>query len=229
MRSRTPLAFAAAAFGLLCLGAAGTAGAAQFGLYVGGFYGDTSKDVTQQPFDDFAAFFAEELEFIPLQTATAFEDKDSGYGFLVGYRLTPYFAVEGNYMDLGKVSYRNSSTGTYQGEPVALETNFTADTSGLGISALSILPLGYRWEVYGRGGILIATNDLDIFLNDGTGQLGDTISESSTDLLGGVGISFSFAEIYQARLEYQRVFDAGDEVTGEGDVDLISLGITVTF
>lgn len=219
---------------MACLGVASLCGAApvqaaQFGLYVGGYYGDVSKDVTQQPFDDFTAFIAQELEFIPLQASTTFDDKDSGYGFLVGYRLTPYLAVEGNYVDLGKVTYRNSSTGTFEGEPVALETSLTADTSGLGISVLGILPVSYRWEVYGRAGVLIATNDLDIFLTDGVGRVSDTTSESSTDLFGGAGLSFSFAEIYQARLEYQRVFDAGDEVTGEGDVDLISLGITVTF
>jgi hypothetical protein len=228
MRSKNVMTVAACA-GLASLALTGSARAAQFGLYVGGFYGDVSKEVTQQPFDDFAAFIASELEFIPLQTSTTFEDKDSGYGFLVGYRLTPYLAVEGNYMDLGKVVYRNSSTGTFEGEPVALQTNFTADTSGLGISVLGILPLSFRWEVYGRGGVLIATNDLDIFLSDGVGRASDSTSESSTDLFGGVGLSFSFAEIYQARVEFQRVFDAGDEVTGEGDVDLISLGITVTF
>jgi hypothetical protein len=228
MRSKNILA-AAACFGLLSLTAAVPASAAQFGLYVGGYYGDASKDVEQGPFDEFALFIAEDLEFIPLQTGTGFENEDSGYGFLVGYRLTPYLAVEGNYLDLGKVTYRNSSTGTFQGQPVALDMSFTSNTTGLGVSVLGILPVSFRWEVYGRGGVLIATNDLDIFLTDGVGRASDSISESSTDLFGGVGLSFSFAEIYQARLEFQRVFDAGDEVTGEGDVDLISLGITVTF
>ena len=49
------------------------------------------------------------------------------------------------------------------------------------------------------------------------------------DLLAGIGTSFSFFEIYAWRLEYQRVFDAGDEVIGEGDADSISLGISVVF
>lgn len=216
-------------FGLASVAAAGSAAAAQFGLYVGGLYGDASKDIAQGPFDDLAALLAQDLQFVPLQTATTFENEDSAYGFLVGYRLTPYLAVEGSYMDLGKVTYRNSSTGTFQGEPIALATNLTSDTSGLGISALGILPLNYRWEIYARGGLLIATNDLDIFLTDGVGQLSGNTSEGSTDLLAGVGLSFGFAEIYQARLEFQRVFAAGDEFTGEGDVDLLSLGITVTF
>jgi OmpA-OmpF porin, OOP family len=228
MRSKNIFA-AAACLGLGSFTAAVPASAAQFGLYVGAHYGDAKKDVEQGPFDDFALVIAEDLEFIPLQTSTQFENKDSGYGFLVGYRLTPYLAVEGNYIDLGKVTYKNSSTGTFEGEPVALGTNFTSNTTGLGVSVLGILPISFRWEAYGRAGVLIATNDLDIFLTDGVGRASDSISEGSTDLFGGVGLSFSFAEIYQARLEFQRFFDSGDEVTGEGDVDLISLGITVTF
>ena len=36
-------------------------------------------------------------------------------------------------------------------------------------------------------------------------------------------------EIYDLRLEFQRIFDAGDETTGEADLDMISLGVTVVF
>ena len=39
----------------------------------------------------------------------------------------------------------------------------------------------------------------------------------------------SFLEIYSVRAEYLRVFDVGDEFTGEGDIDMISLGVTVAF
>lgn len=223
------LAVVAACAGVAGFGTVEDVRAAQFGLYVGGQYGNSSRDLTQEPFDDFAAFIAEEFLFVPLLTDTTFDDSDTNYGFLVGYRLTPHLAVEGSYMDLGKVRYRNTSEGTFEGDPAVLITNLTSDTSGIGISALGILPINYRWEVYGRGGVLIATNDLSIYLSDGQNSARDTLSESSTDLFAGAGLSFSFAEIYQARLEFQRVFDAGDEATGEGDVDLLTFGITVTF
>jgi hypothetical protein len=37
-------------------------------------------------------------------------------------------------------------------------------------------------------------------------------------------------EIYNVRLEYQRVFDAGDDATlDEADVDMATLNITVSF
>ena len=59
----------------------------------------------------------------------------------------------------------------------------------------------------------------------------DSFSESSTDYLAGVGAGFSFAEVYTARLEYDRVFDAGAEDAGgeARNVDVITLGFTVAF
>ena len=40
---------------------------------------------------------------------------------------------------------------------------------------------------------------------------------------------FTFAEIYTVRIEYQRVFDAGDENTDEADLDMAIIGVTVAF
>ena len=47
--------------------------------------------------------------------------------------------------------------------------------------------------------------------------------------LAGAGVGFTFAEIYTLRGEYQRVFDAGDDTVGEGDQDLVTVGVTVKF
>jgi hypothetical protein len=94
---------------------------------------------------------------------------------------------------------------------------------------LGILPLSYRWEVYGRAGVLFASNELTLFLTDGVGNFKDTLNGSSTDLLAGAGAGFTFAEIYTLRAEYQRVFDAGDDTVGEGDQDLATVGVTVRF
>ena len=93
-----------------------------------------------------------------------------------------------------------------------------------------MLPLSYRAEVYARVGILFSTTDFNIYLSDGSDELRDSFSESSTDYLAGVGAGFSFAEVYTARIEYQRVFDAGaEDAGGEADVDVITLGFTVAF
>ena len=113
--------------------------------------------------------------------------------------------------------------------PATFSQKIAAKTSGMTLSALGILPLSYRTEIYGRVGVMFATNDLGVRIDYVTGSDNPSISDSSTDLLAGIGAGFTFAEIYTARLEYLRVFDAGSSDTGEADVDMISLGVTVTF
>jgi hypothetical protein len=57
-----------------------------------------------------------------------------------------------------------------------------------------------------------------------------SLSKSRTEMYAGLGISWRILEIYDLRLEYQRVFDAGEEITGgKGDIDAALLGLTVTF
>ena len=54
--------------------------------------------------------------------------------------------------------------------------------------------------------------------------------EERLRLFAGAGVSFSLVEIYNLRLEYGRVFDAGDDYTlDEADVDMATLNVTVSF
>jgi len=177
--------------------------------------------------------------FVPdpsTRTAT-FDNEDTSYGFVVGWRMSEHFAFEGGYMDLGDVKYREHAAGVFlasdpaNNEAGTLQQNIDSSTSGIQLSALAILPLSYRWELYARGGALISNSTASVYVLDDLGNNGKLRStQSGFDLLAGVGISFSLAEIYNLRLEYQRVFDAGDKETlGEADVDLATLNVTVSF
>jgi hypothetical protein len=86
--------------------------------------------------------------------------------------------------------------------------------------------------------VLLATNRLRLsFTAEGEdfipniGNRGsDSFSQSTTDTYARIGISRRILEIYELRLEYQRFFDQGEEITGgKGDLDAASLGLTVTF
>jgi len=208
------------------------AAAAEPGLYASVYYGETSKDAPQAPFDGFARLVYDDTGFTPLESSTRFDTKDRSYGLSVGYRLWRHFAVEGGFMDLGAVKYRDASSGTF-GQAVELENwrqNLDSRTQGIAASALGILPIGYRWELYARAGALFSSNEFDIFITDGERQGRSRVTSSGIDMLAGVGLTFEFAEIYAARLEFQRVFDAGEDDTGpEVDVDLMSIGFTVSF
>lgn len=208
-----------------------SAAAAELGVYAAGYYGQASRDVPQQPFDDFATLVYQDFGFTPAQSTRTFDTEDSSYGFGVGYRLLRNLAVEGGYMDLGDLSYRDASAGTtLDGEPGNWRQHLDSGTSGITLSALGILPLTYRWELYVRGGVMFSSNQLDIFITDGEQRARSRGTQSGIDMLAGIGAAFSFAEIYAARFEFQRVFDAGESETGpEADVDILTIGLTVSF
>jgi hypothetical protein len=217
--------------------AAVPARAAELGIYAGVSGSMVEKDSDRAVFEAEADAIAVSIGFIPQTTTATFDSEDSAYGFVVGWRFSEHFAVEGGYMDLGDVKYREHNSGLFlvpepdPPEPGELQQNIDSGTSGIQISGLAILPLTYRWEVYARGGLLISSNTENVFLAD---ELGNTATlratKSGFDLLAGAGISFSLAEIYNIRLEYQRVFDAGEDATlDEADVDLATLNVTVSF
>lgn len=219
--------------------AVATADAAELGVYAGVSYAMVKKDSTPSVFENQALNVAALAGFVPdpATRTSSFDDEDSAYGFVVGWRMSEHLAFEGGYMDLGDVKYREHAAGIFLGpdptqdEPGTLQQNIDSSTSGIELSALAILPLSYRWEVYARGGALISNNTASVFVLDDLGNSGKLRStKSGFDLLAGVGISFSLAEIYNLRLEYQRVFDAGESDTlDEADVDLATFNVSVSF
>ena len=207
--------------------------AAQPGFYVGGLYGQGKKQIDIAGFDTYAltqVFPSPNVQLTVESMTSKLDDSDSAFGFFGGYRFNTHFAVEGGYLDLGTVAYRLNARGNITGVPTDATLNVDTETSGMTAAVLGVWPLSYRWEVYGRAGALFSSNDFrarydDIEQNPRRAEF----SESDVDMLAGVGTSFSFLEIYDLRLEFQRIFDAGDKTTGEADLDLISLGISVVF
>ncbi|HEY7638409.1 MAG TPA: outer membrane beta-barrel protein, partial [Steroidobacteraceae bacterium] len=174
----------------------------------------------------------------PADEQTSVDDTDTAFSILGGYRLNRYLAFEAGYTKLGKVTYKSRATGSFQSDPGFLNTTIESETSGFTVSALGTWSLTRDWELFARGGALFATNRLRLVLAaQGTqfipsigNNAADSFSKSTTDLYAGVGISRRILEIYDVRLEYQRVFDAGEEVTGgKGDLDAALLSLTVTF
>jgi OOP family OmpA-OmpF porin len=211
--------------------AAGSARAAELGVYAGLSFAMVEKDATRSVYEDEARAIYNAFGFEPTSTTGTFDAEDTSYGFVVGWRMSEHLALEGGYMDLGDVSYRDTSEGVFDGtSPETWQQNIDSGTSGIQLSALGILPLSYRWEVYGRGGVLISNSTESVFITDGIGSEKLRGTKSGFDFLAGVGVSFSIAEIYNLRLEYQRVFDAGDDATLDAaDVDLATLNVTVSF
>ena len=95
-----------------------------------------------------------------------------------------------------------------------------------------LLPAQFNptWEMFARGGVLISNSEESVFITDGNQSQKLRANQSGFDLFAGAGVAFSLAEIYNVRLEYGRVFDAGDsDLVDEADVDMLTLNVTVSF
>ncbi|MGH8189406.1 MAG: hypothetical protein ACREUC_22810, partial [Steroidobacteraceae bacterium] len=119
---------------------AGTAGAAEFGIYAGVSYAQGERDADAAEFASATRFIYETNGFTPLDSTATFDAEDSGYGFVVGYRLLENLALEGGYLDMGDVSHRDQSSGLFDGtSPENWAQNIDSHTSGIALSALGIL------------------------------------------------------------------------------------------
>jgi len=222
----------------VCSAAAQTAAANEVGFYIGGYVGQATKEVSRVPYDELNAVIQEVASFTPLEERISFDDTDTAFGISMGYRLNRFLALEAGYAKLGTVTYKSRATGDYPFDSGFLNTTVESQTSGFTATVLGVWPLTRDWELFARAGMLFATNRLRLSFsaegedfippigNSGAGSL----SKSTTDTYAGVGVSRRILEIYELRVEYHRVFDGGEEVTGgKGDLDAALLGLTVTF
>lgn len=167
--------------------------------------------------------------FNTLDAASSFDDSNTAWGAQIGYQFMPYFAVEGGYITLGDGTYDLDLLvdDTILGGQVAFNTNLRLRSSGFTAAAVGILPLGQRFELNGRAGLLFARNRVRQQvrdLTDGT-FLGSTeLRGNSTDLFASLGGAWTINPNYTLALSYQRFFDVGDdEDTPEYSIDLLSL------
>ncbi len=222
----------------VCVAVAQTAAASDPGFYIGGYLGLSSREVPRAPFDEFKDGLHAFSFFTPAVDRTSFDDSGFAFGITVGYRLTRYLAFEGGYASLGEVILTSHSTGTFPVDNGSMTIEVESETIGFTLSALGTLPLSRNWELFARGGVLLANNKIR-FSIDARGEdfvppvgnhFSDSGAKSTTDLYAGLGVSRRIFEAYDVRLEYQRVFAAGlDETGGKGDIDSLFLGLTVTF
>lgn len=222
---------------LFCLVAAQTAVAAERGFYMGGQVGQSSRDASREFYelfnDDIQAFSS----FTPTADRTSFDDTDTAFAIIGGYRLTRYLAFEAGYTRYGQVTFKSRASGNFPLEAGTLNTNIETQTSGFSLAAVGVLPLTRDWELFARGGVLFATNKIRLVV-DAQGQQfipvpGDfdvTGTDDTDEKFVAIGVTRRFLEIYALRLEYQRVFDAGDDASGDSsDLDAALLGLDVTF
>jgi opacity protein-like surface antigen len=126
-----------------------------------------------------------------------FDGSDTGFKVFGGYRFIKYLAAEVEYLDGGTV------------EDGGLEI----DVSGFNLSGVGILPVGEKFSLFAKLGMIFWDADSNGFGDD-----------SGEDFSWGIGAGYSFTEQFGMQLEYQ-----GFEIEDADTVDMISLGASWKF
>jgi opacity protein-like surface antigen len=126
-----------------------------------------------------------------------FSDSDTAFKVFGGYKFAKYFAADLEYLDGGTV------------EDGGLEI----DVSGFNLSGVGILPVGEKFNLFAKLGMILWDAETNGFGDD-----------SGEDFSWGIGAGYSFTDQFGMQLEYQ-----GFEIEDTDTVDLISVSASWTF
>jgi OmpA-OmpF porin, OOP family len=151
------------------------------------------------------------------------QDRHTAYKLYGGYQLSPHFALEGGYFDLGHYGYTAHTvpTGTLNGD---------MKLRGLNLDLVGTLPLVGNLSALGRIGVT-SIRASDNFSATGAAHVpyaSNSPSQRSTDFKVGAGLAYAFTPAFSARLEAER-YRFKDGVGNRGNADMISVGLVYRF
>jgi opacity protein-like surface antigen len=199
-------------------------------FYLGGAIGSASNDYSTGKCNDDSL---DVRYYIYTQTnlITECKIKSSGDGFklMAGYNITPNFAIEGAYDDLGKITADLNDI--YSGSTVgSVEQKTTAVT----IDGVGNFPLGNGFVISGKIGFYSASQKSTDDMGD------DDTTKASSGLHLGASAGYAFNHNLSARVEYERFSDVGatnvsdnfmnyKAPTFKSNIDLVSVGLIYNY
>ena len=148
-----------------------------------------------------------------------FDGSDTAFKVLGGYKFMKYLAAELEYIDAGDAEDKWSED--FKG--ITEELKLTIGFSGFNASAVGILPIGEKFNVFGKLGFIMWDADFRAKYSYGSFEDSDSDSDSGTDFSWGVGAGFDFTDNLGVRIEYQ-AFEVED-----ADADLFSGSVVWMF
>lgn len=170
--------------------------------------------------------------------STSSDRTDTAYKIAVGLKMNPYVALEAQYIDLGKASYKGSVS-----EPgvVSYTEKIDFKTSGLGANLVGTLPLN-DFTLFAKAGyhLLKTKGTLKDSINiTGVGSFSDSESKTVRKWTPsfGVGASYAITQELAVVAEYERYQDVankkvdvyGDKTSFKHNIDLASVGLRYNF
>jgi OmpA-OmpF porin, OOP family len=169
---------------------------------------------------------------IPTQDlAVSTDARDIGYAAQFGYRFNRFVAAEFALVQYGDL-HSQARAGADLGAgfvPVGIDVNF--HVGGPQLSVIGILPLGNKFEIYGRAGVLFASSEREFRIKiDGQTTSFGSSKGDSTEIALGIGGAYHVNQMFSVRFQYERIPEVGDRnKTGVEDVNTVSVGLIVRF
>lgn len=152
---------------------------------------------------------------VDIDEASDFDGSDTAFKVFGGYKFMKYLGAELEYIDSGDAEDKWS-------EGIE-ELKVTIGFSGFNASAVGILPIGEKFNVFGKLGFIMWDADLRAKFSAGSFEESESDSDSGTDFSWGVGAGFDFTDNFGVRIEYQ-AFEIED-----ADSDLFSGSVVWMF
>ena len=138
-----------------------TRNANRIGPYAGALVGYSQYSGNQDENEQNLVDILENSRYPHMEITTSTEDTDIGYQALFGYRFHRFFGAElglAQFGELKSTAKTEMDFGDGRGYvPTSVSLTFTA--GGPMLSAIGILPLGERFELFGRLGYLFTSSE----------------------------------------------------------------------
>jgi OOP family OmpA-OmpF porin len=165
-----------------------------------------------------------ELNDITL-TNTSVDQSDTSWAARIGFRFSPYFAMELGYIDLGE------STAKFANATAPADATVTYGVRGPTVAFIPSYAFG-RWEPFLKAALLWQDVDAEVSgtLPAPTGSFRFGASEDGMKYFWGTGVRYNFSDHWHAKFELNWYGHLGDEEpTGEGNVLAASFGAAYRF
>jgi len=159
------------------------------------------------------------------------EDSDFGYQAMFGYRFLRYFAVEIALAQFGSVESTTKGDLDFGNGFVPTEVQLSFSAGGPIFSAVGILPIGEKFELFGRLGYMFTSSELEFSatVNGEHNSFGGPKADSQ-DPVYGIGFAWHINQVYSIRGEFQKLDSIGDaNRSAEEDATVMGLGVLIRF
>jgi len=148
------------------------------------------------------------------------DNNDIGLKIFGGYRLNEYFAIEGGFFNLGEFNYTLSTpTGVAHGGIKA---------SGIYLDTIAFLPIQENFWAFAKVGATY-TYTQDSFNSSGSLYLTESFpKKEGLNYKFGAGVEYAINDKVAVRLEVER-YRVADAACNDGDIDVVSVGVTYKF